>query len=602
MIQHGVLEVGDPFEQVPVVGDDQQRAGPRVQQVLHRREHVGVHVVGGFVQDQHVRLVEQGQQQVQPPLLTAGERADAHLLLGGRESELFEQLAGGDLVLPGPVGVPVATHDVADPLVEVVREALELLGDLLHGDGLAAPDPTGHGRERPLDQCEQGGLPGSVGAQDPHPVRGPDVHGDVLEHRHPVVAGGHVLEIDHVAAQSGGRQLGELDGVAHRGLPGDQLVGRVDPELRLRGARGGTALEPGQFLAHEVLSFGLDRCGLSVAFHALQDVGGVPALEGIDHTVVDLPHAGADRIQEPPVVRDHDQAAGACTPAGVQVSGEPRDALDVEMVGGLVQQQHVVVAHQQGRQVHPAELPTGQGVQVRLEVDVGEQSGHHVPDPGVGGPLVVRPVADHTGAHAHPGDDRVLLVEHAHPDPAPYRDPTGIDLPGACEGPQQRGLAVTVAADDADPVPVLDPERDRVEQHAIGQGDVDLLGSEQVGHGWMNSSRGWWRDGDGGRGVRRQGGQSDALDRPISRRPVRRAATGLAGPGRDRRVAPPAGTATTPVRRPTGAASRCRPVRCRRFQPDPYRPTVEGSGSRRTRPRPASLSTRVVMVPLVTRV
>ena len=70
-VEHRVLGVGDPLEQVPVMGDHDQRTGPGVQQVLHRGEHVGVHVVGGLVEHQHVGLLEQREQQVQPSLLAA---------------------------------------------------------------------------------------------------------------------------------------------------------------------------------------------------------------------------------------------------------------------------------------------------------------------------------------------------------------------------------------------------------------------------------------------------------------------------------------------------------------------------------------------------
>ncbi len=67
--QDRVLLVGHPLEQVPVVADDEQRAGERVEQVLHRGEHVGVEVVGGLVEDEHVRLVQQDEQQLRAAAL-----------------------------------------------------------------------------------------------------------------------------------------------------------------------------------------------------------------------------------------------------------------------------------------------------------------------------------------------------------------------------------------------------------------------------------------------------------------------------------------------------------------------------------------------------
>ena len=93
-VDHRVLLVGDALDQVPVVGDDEQRAGEGVEQVLDRGEHVGVEVVGRLVEDEHVRLGEQDQQQLQAALLAAGEVLDRGAQLGAGEAHPLEQLAG----------------------------------------------------------------------------------------------------------------------------------------------------------------------------------------------------------------------------------------------------------------------------------------------------------------------------------------------------------------------------------------------------------------------------------------------------------------------------------------------------------------------------
>ena len=93
-VEHGELVIGDAFDQVAVVRDDQQRAGPGVEEVLDRREHVGVEVVGGLVEDQHVRLGEQHDQQLQATLLAAGQVAHRSRELTLGEAEPLQQLAG----------------------------------------------------------------------------------------------------------------------------------------------------------------------------------------------------------------------------------------------------------------------------------------------------------------------------------------------------------------------------------------------------------------------------------------------------------------------------------------------------------------------------
>jgi len=57
--EQGKLLIGDALQQVPVVGYDNQRARPSIEQILHDGEHIGVQIVAGLVHDEHVRLVEQ---------------------------------------------------------------------------------------------------------------------------------------------------------------------------------------------------------------------------------------------------------------------------------------------------------------------------------------------------------------------------------------------------------------------------------------------------------------------------------------------------------------------------------------------------------------
>ena len=50
---------------------------------------------------------------------------------------------------------------------------------------------------------------------------------------------------------------------------------------------------------------------------------------------------------------------------------EPVDRLNVEVVGGLVEEQHVPLGHQQGGERDPAPLATGQLFGLSLETDPG---------------------------------------------------------------------------------------------------------------------------------------------------------------------------------------------------------------------------------------
>ena len=73
------MVVGHALHQIAIVRHHHERARPRVQQVLQNGEHVGVQVIAGLVEDEHVGFLQQDEQQLQTALLPAGEVADARV-------------------------------------------------------------------------------------------------------------------------------------------------------------------------------------------------------------------------------------------------------------------------------------------------------------------------------------------------------------------------------------------------------------------------------------------------------------------------------------------------------------------------------------------
>ena len=90
--------------------------------------------------------------------------------------------------------------------------------------------------------------------------------------------------------------------------------------------------------------------GLGGGQHVVIVVAGIDA----DLAIVHVGHVGADLVQEVPVVADDDHRALVAVEHVLQ----PADRIDVQVVGGLVQQQHVGVGEQRLRQQH-AQLPAG---------------------------------------------------------------------------------------------------------------------------------------------------------------------------------------------------------------------------------------------------
>ena len=76
-VNDGVLLVGDALNQVPIVRHNQQRARPRVEDVLQGGQHIGIDVVGRLVQNHDIGLVKQDEQNLQPAFLPARQFSDA---------------------------------------------------------------------------------------------------------------------------------------------------------------------------------------------------------------------------------------------------------------------------------------------------------------------------------------------------------------------------------------------------------------------------------------------------------------------------------------------------------------------------------------------
>ena len=146
--------------------------------------------------------------------------------------------------------------------------------------------------------------------------------------------------------------------------------------------------------------------------------------------------------------------------AGAQVRGQPGDRLDVEVVRRLVEHHQVVVAEQQRGQGAAPPLAAGEPGHGAVERNAGQQLLHHLAGAGRGGPLVVGHAAEDRLAHAVGVDELVALVEVADQQAAAAGDAAGVGLLEAGHHLQQRGLAVAVAADDADAIALPHAEGD----------------------------------------------------------------------------------------------------------------------------------------------
>ena len=222
-----------------------------------------------------------------------------------------------------------------------------------------------------------------------------------------------VEEVDDVLAEPGRGEAHQLDVVARRRLVGDERVRGVDAELRLARAGGRAAPQPGELLAQEVVAAVGDDAGHPLALGLGEDVGGVAALVLLDRPAVDLPRLRRDGVEEPPVVGDDDEAGVRAREGSREVLGQPGDALDVEVVGRLVEEQQVGRGDEQRGQRDPAALAPRERPDGRREpaddrgVEPAEQPDEDVADPRVGRPTRARPCPPRTASWTVASGSRV---------------------------------------------------------------------------------------------------------------------------------------------------------------------------------------------------
>src|SRR5437763_10371507 len=191
------------------------------------------------------------------------------------------------------------------------------------------------------------------------------------------------------------------------------------------------------------------------------------ALEGED--------VSRDAVEEPAVVRDHDRAAGEVE----QRLLERSQRVDVEVVRGLVQKEHVPAGPEQLREVHAVALAAAQVADSLLLVGPAEVEPRDVLT-RVDLPI---PELDRVVAARDLLPDRVRwlerlprLVDVRELDRLAHAQHAGIRLLLADDHPEERRLAGPIRAYDADDAAGREREGEPLEQQPVAEALGDLLG------------------------------------------------------------------------------------------------------------------------------
>ena len=373
-----------PVDKVPVVGHGEDGAGEIVQGVLQHFPGVHVQVVGGLVQQQQVIPPQHQLGQGHPAPLAAGQGADGleHVLSGKEEQGQHPPHVAG--LHPGEIVPHLAHHR----LFRV--QALLLLVVVARVHVGAIDDDASVGLELAHQAAQQRGLADAVGADEGHPVPGPQVQVEIFEQGTALESLFQVLGDEHVVAGA----AADIEGEAHLLLAHRPLhLGLLDALQLFFPAAGG---DDG-FLPVEAAVAGDDglmpgdlRLLQLVFLHLPGQVFLPPGGEGVVIARVlgepphgQLRHGVAHLVEKIPVVADEQHGALVL----LQRILQPGDGGQVQVVGGLVQHQKVGLGQQDSGQAQPGLFPAGEQAGGLVLPSLGKaQSGQHPLDQA--GPLI----------------------------------------------------------------------------------------------------------------------------------------------------------------------------------------------------------------------
>ena len=382
MLLHAAVDelvdlVDQPVEEIAVVRDHDDRAVVGLQGLLQNIFRPDVHMVGRLVERQQIVRLEHQLGHRQPGTLAAAEHGHALVDVFALEQERGQDVAQ----LRADVAHRDAVERIEDRglLVEDIFLILRIIADVhivphlrLAVERLELAHQHAHHR----------GLAFAVAAHEGHFFAAADHEIRAFEHRLLRIADHGVLHFKHhVAAARGGREL-DVDGrkVFVVDLDALDALELLHARLHLVALGGLVAETLDEFLGlfdHPLL-VQIRGFLLRDAFLAQLHILGVRHLVIVQMPQHHLHRAGGAIVEETAVVRDQHERAGKTL---FQIVFQPLDRLDVEVVRGLVEQQHLGPAEQDLRQfdAHVPALGEGFGLAaefVFLEAQTGQGALH----------------------------------------------------------------------------------------------------------------------------------------------------------------------------------------------------------------------------------
>ena len=326
----------DAVEEPAVVADDYRTACESLQAFLQSTQGIDVDVVGRLVEQEHVALLLKRHGQVQTIAFATRKHAAEFVLVGTVEVEAAQISVNIDVASAHADQVVATAHHVVDRLVGL--DVLVLLIDVGKFHGLAFGEGAAVGFLQAHDEAEEGCLARTVGADDAHDAVGRQHEVEVLEEHLVAESLGHMHGFEHLVAQTWTIRDEDLELLlAFLLLLVEHLVVGVESGLALGLSCLGCHAHPFELALQGLATL---RGGLLLLCHALGllvEPARIVALPRDAFAAVEFEDPLRNVVEEVTVVGDGNHR----TLVLLQVLFQPVDALGIEVVGGLVEQEHV---------------------------------------------------------------------------------------------------------------------------------------------------------------------------------------------------------------------------------------------------------------------
>ena len=509
-----VEHIGEPLEEIAVVGNQDECARVLEERVFEDILRIHVEMVGGLVEYQEIGGSEEEFGEGETCLLATGEHL--HLLV---DVLLVEEETAEDVA---DFGADVAECDVVDGLEDRlfgVEHSRLILCIVAHLDIGAEAERAGIVAEFADEDASERGFALAVLAHESDFRAGGDEHIDMVEDLMVAKSLAEVVGFDDDFAAVGSGEELEMDTLGRDLVDLDSVhaLEHLDAGLDLSGLGGlvAEALDESLDLRHLSLLVGELSQLTGATFTHLNHIFRVGAAVVVDTAGGDFDGAGSDIVEESAVVGDENHGAGV----GREKVFEPLDRDDVEVVGGLVEEEEVGASEEEFGEFDthlppPAELRHG-AVEIgafeaeaeedflRLfaaaggaeEIDMILELGVTVEKAGIGIGLVIGAVSDFVGELLElifevgdvleSGEDLLedrdaaggdhFLREIANRLSLGADDGARLGLLPSAEDFEERGFAGAVFADEADAVTVGDVESNLVEEILAGELDREIV-------------------------------------------------------------------------------------------------------------------------------